>query len=59
MSKIPGGLHPERSVTDGTPIEHTIEPAPDESPFLRRPLPLTVEEHEIIKEYIADLMDKG
>lgn len=59
VSEIPGGLPPERFASDGTPIEHTIETAPDASPYSRPPRPFTVEEHDAVKKYLADFVAKG
>lgn len=59
VSEIPGGLPPERFAADGSPIEHTIETAPDADPFSRPPRPFTVEEHDAVKKYLADFIAKG
>jgi hypothetical protein len=44
-SELPPGLPPERLASDGTPVEHTIETAPDLLPTRAKPLPFTQEEH--------------
>ena len=58
-SKIPGGLPPERTTADGTPIEHTIELSADETPFSRNPRPFTREEDEEIQRYLKTFLENG
>ena len=59
VSKLPGGLPPEHFAADGSRIEHTVETSPDEKPYSRPPLPFTPAEHEEIKRYLADFIEKG
>jgi hypothetical protein len=58
-SELPPGLPPERLAADGTPIEHTIETAPDEQPTRAKPLPFTQEEHAEIRRQLDHLLASG
>jgi hypothetical protein len=59
VSEIPGGLPPERVSADGSPIECTIELAPDAKPFARPPRPFTAEETQEIRNYLDEFLSKG
>jgi hypothetical protein len=57
--ELPTGLPFEHLAADGTPIEHTIETAPDVQPNRAKPLPLQQEEHDEIHRQLDHLMASG
>jgi hypothetical protein len=58
ISKIPGGMLPERIGIDDQPVEDTIEVAPGTQQYARPPRMFTPEESIEIRRYLTDFLNK-